>query len=178
MAYIRRKQVKGNTYYQLVESYRDGGKVRQRLIMHLGRYQTVEELIVSIEATIESCARTEAIQRARAARYRAPIEDVIQEHYDGVMPPRKRDRDWTWAHTYTRWRMEPAVNGYWKFTLRADEAAAERKATEGRLAELRTVLAAHSVEPCEEHIGTLHEERRAQRAEHEKRLAPLAAGLR
>jgi hypothetical protein len=45
MAYVRRKQVKGNTYYQLVESYRDGGKVRQRLVAHLGAFPTLEEAI-------------------------------------------------------------------------------------------------------------------------------------
>jgi hypothetical protein len=36
MAFIRRKKVKGKVYLQLVENYREGGKVRQRVIQHLG----------------------------------------------------------------------------------------------------------------------------------------------
>ncbi len=48
MAYVRRKQAKGQTFYQLVESYRDGGKVRQRVIMHLGQYPTAEDAITGL----------------------------------------------------------------------------------------------------------------------------------
>jgi len=36
MAYVRAKNVKGNTYYYLVKSVREGGKVRQVFLDYLG----------------------------------------------------------------------------------------------------------------------------------------------
>jgi len=36
MAYLRAKQVKGKKYYQVVEAYREGGKKRERVLLHLG----------------------------------------------------------------------------------------------------------------------------------------------
>ena len=36
MAFIRRKKVKGKTYYYIVESYKDNGKVKQRVLCYLG----------------------------------------------------------------------------------------------------------------------------------------------
>ena len=34
--FIRKKKIKGKTYYYLVESYREGAKVKQRVIKYLG----------------------------------------------------------------------------------------------------------------------------------------------
>jgi hypothetical protein len=51
MAYVRDKKVPGSsasgkvyTYYQLVEGYRDPdtGKVRQRVLKHLGPFESIE----------------------------------------------------------------------------------------------------------------------------------------
>jgi hypothetical protein len=41
--FVRSKVVKGRTYYQVVESYRSGGKVRHRTLASLGTCPTVEE---------------------------------------------------------------------------------------------------------------------------------------
>src|SRR5262249_8813214 len=40
--FIRSKVVKGRTYYQVVESYRDCGRVRQRTLASLGTHPTIE----------------------------------------------------------------------------------------------------------------------------------------
>ena len=37
MTYVRTKTIKGQTYYYLVESHREGDKVRQRVIKYLGK---------------------------------------------------------------------------------------------------------------------------------------------
>jgi len=37
MAYLTTKKVKGITYYQVVESYWEGGRSRQRMLLHLGK---------------------------------------------------------------------------------------------------------------------------------------------
>jgi len=37
--FMRKKIVKGKTYYYLVESYREGGKTKQRVIKYLGNFR-------------------------------------------------------------------------------------------------------------------------------------------
>jgi hypothetical protein len=50
--YIRSKVVKGATYYQVVDGYRDAeGRVRHRTVASLGRCPTIEEAILQIGAT-------------------------------------------------------------------------------------------------------------------------------
>ncbi len=39
--FIRQKTVKGETYYQAVETYRDDGKLRYRTVAFLGRHPAV-----------------------------------------------------------------------------------------------------------------------------------------
>lgn len=53
MAYVRKKRVKGYEYYQLVESYRENGKVRQRMLEHLGEYPTVQAAIEGYSRAVE-----------------------------------------------------------------------------------------------------------------------------
>lgn len=36
---------RADVYYQLVESYRDGGKIRQRVLLHMGQFPTVDEYV-------------------------------------------------------------------------------------------------------------------------------------
>lgn len=41
MVFIRKKKIAGNTYYYLVENYREGKKVRQRVVAYLGGIDSV-----------------------------------------------------------------------------------------------------------------------------------------
>jgi hypothetical protein len=41
--FVRKKVVKGRTYYQVVESYRQGGRIRHRTLASLGTHPTIEE---------------------------------------------------------------------------------------------------------------------------------------
>src|SRR4051812_41077115 len=41
--FVRSKTVKGRKYYQVIETYRDGGKVRHRTIVSLGQHPTIED---------------------------------------------------------------------------------------------------------------------------------------
>ena len=36
MTFIRRKKVKGKTYYYVVKSYKDKGKVKQKVLYYIG----------------------------------------------------------------------------------------------------------------------------------------------
>jgi hypothetical protein len=55
VAYVREKKVPGKrgkvySYYQLVEGYRDPetGKARQRVLKHLGRFDSIEDARASL----------------------------------------------------------------------------------------------------------------------------------
>ena len=45
MAFVRTKRIKNKTYYYLVESKREGNKVRQRVIKYLGTEMPTKEQI-------------------------------------------------------------------------------------------------------------------------------------
>jgi len=47
MAFIRKKKVKGKTYYYIVESYKEKGSVKQRVLLYLG---TANNLLKRLEA--------------------------------------------------------------------------------------------------------------------------------
>lgn len=91
MAYVRRKQVKGRSYYQVVESYRDGGKPRQRVIAHLGPWPSIEEAIDGWRMRAELWA-------AQAHRLRQKIgatEEQRQAYYEQLPGRRIQIPHWT-----------------------------------------------------------------------------------
>lgn len=45
MAFVRKKRVGKYAYYQVVENRRIEGKVRQKVLLHLGRHPTVDEAL-------------------------------------------------------------------------------------------------------------------------------------
>jgi hypothetical protein len=45
LAYVRKNRVGGNEYYQLVETQRVEGKRCQKMLVHLGRYPSVDEAL-------------------------------------------------------------------------------------------------------------------------------------
>jgi hypothetical protein len=47
------RQPTNRTYYYLVESYRENGRVRQRTIAYLGRYSSVEDALTRLPKDIE-----------------------------------------------------------------------------------------------------------------------------
>ena len=69
MAFIRKR----GGYFQLVETYRDGGKVRQRFIAALGKNATPEKALAAYQAeiseshvqTTHKTCRTERLARRR-----------------------------------------------------------------------------------------------------------------
>jgi hypothetical protein len=49
MAFIRRKRVKGRSYYYVVESYKEKNKVKQRVLYYIG---TAENLLRKLHIRI------------------------------------------------------------------------------------------------------------------------------
>jgi hypothetical protein len=78
------------TYYYLVESYRESGKVHQRTLAYLGEYPTVEEALARLPQDIErwteetlprACReRDEAKAYYDAALGRGPAPEFIVKH--------------------------------------------------------------------------------------------------
>ena len=57
MAFVRRKRVGAYEYYQLVENRWVKGKPRQRVLLHLGRYSSVEAALEGWPMEIEGLRR-------------------------------------------------------------------------------------------------------------------------
>jgi hypothetical protein len=68
MVFVRRKRVGPYEYYQLVESYLVDGKPRQRVLLHLGRYPTVDAALEGWPKETEGLRRFARQQRDTAER--------------------------------------------------------------------------------------------------------------
>src|SRR3954453_20659103 len=67
--FVRKREAKGRTYYAVVESYRDAGRVRHRQIVALGASSDVPAVIKATEADVRKLRR-------RLARL-APMGDAV-----------------------------------------------------------------------------------------------------
>ena len=68
MAFVRRKRVGPYEYYQLVENRWVDGKPRQRVLLHLGRYASVEAALEGWPREIEGLRRFASARRDKANR--------------------------------------------------------------------------------------------------------------
>jgi hypothetical protein len=68
MAFVRKKRVGRYEYHQLVENHWVDGKPRQKVLLHLGRYPTVEAALEGWPKEIEGLRRFARTQRQRAER--------------------------------------------------------------------------------------------------------------
>ena len=78
MTYVRKKKVKGQTYFQLVESKRVNGKPRQRVIMHLSKEPTVDEALESWPKEIKYLRRR---AKKHGDHYEKLPEELKDERY-------------------------------------------------------------------------------------------------
>jgi hypothetical protein len=68
VAFVRRKRVGPYEYYQLVENRWMDGKPRQRVLLHLGRYTTVEAALEGWPKEVEGLRRFSSQRRDKAER--------------------------------------------------------------------------------------------------------------
>jgi hypothetical protein len=87
--FVRAKKVGGGTYYQLVENYRSEGSntPRQRVLLHLGRYDTVEAALKGWPREIRNLRRDAAKIRERYenATRRDGSADAVPGHVRGLL---------------------------------------------------------------------------------------------
>jgi hypothetical protein len=82
VAFVRTKRVGEHEYRQLVENYREDGHHRQRVLVHLGHADTVEDAIEDARrklADLEASRLAEQIEDAERTANR--YEDIIREAY-------------------------------------------------------------------------------------------------
>ena len=68
MAFVRKKGVGPYEYHQLVESRLVDGKPRQKVLLHLGRYPTVEAALEGWPKEVEGLRRFARQRRSKAER--------------------------------------------------------------------------------------------------------------
>jgi hypothetical protein len=68
VAFVRRKRVGPYEYYQLVENRLVDGKPRQRVLLHLGRYASVEAALEGWPREVEGLRRFASQQWDKADR--------------------------------------------------------------------------------------------------------------
>src|ERR671910_2686675 len=97
--FARVKTSRGNEYLQLVENYRDGGRVRQRLVLYVGHYPSIDDALQRLPREI-SALRGRAPRAGQtgsgdlreaaeeAAAKLAALRRLVEEH-PGI---RERDR--------------------------------------------------------------------------------------
>jgi hypothetical protein len=78
MAYVRKKKVKGGEYYQLVQSRRVNGNPRQMVLLHLGRYPTVDAALKEWPSEIKRLRRLADKKRRDVQAFRAPVDSDEQ----------------------------------------------------------------------------------------------------
>jgi hypothetical protein len=71
--FTRVKQSRNGEYLQIVENYRDGGRVRQRLVMYLGEYHTLDHALRSLPGTLVAA-------RGRATRAERWAASAPEDH--------------------------------------------------------------------------------------------------
>lgn len=64
--FVRKKKSRNDTYLQIVENYREDGKVRQRVVQYLGNYGSPEEALEGMSRRLRR-ARTQANRMERTA---------------------------------------------------------------------------------------------------------------
>jgi hypothetical protein len=69
--FVRTKKVQGREYRQLVENYREDGRHRQRVMVHLGKHETAEEALRAAREQWEALDTSKLHEQLQTARHEA-----------------------------------------------------------------------------------------------------------
>jgi hypothetical protein len=106
--FVRRKKVKGNTYYQLVRNYREDGKHKQQVLCHLGPHKSLEAAIETESRIVEN----EEYEATHADEEAQSIKKFCLEKYADLTSetfPSRRQASLRWRSSWNiprRWRDE------------------------------------------------------------------------
>jgi hypothetical protein len=71
MPFVRTKRIKGIEYRYLVESYREGNRVRQRVLVYLGEHKTVKAAYSHWQKVLKA---SEGAERKQARKMLSKLE--------------------------------------------------------------------------------------------------------
>ena len=95
MAFVRKKKVRGKHYLQIVESYRVDGKVRQRMLLHVGDYPCIEAAVGSWEEGTERFGDRRVRAFKEKARGKAKkARTLVELDEDAVSEERREAERW------------------------------------------------------------------------------------
>jgi hypothetical protein len=97
--FVRRKKVKGNTYYQLVRNVREDGKHKQQFLCHLGPHKSLEAAIAAERELAEHHERV-AATHSEEAQY---VKEFCLEEYTEEIEEMRGDFP-SRRQAYLRWR--------------------------------------------------------------------------
>jgi hypothetical protein len=96
--FARVKESRHDKYLQIVENYRDDGRVRQRLVLYVGHYKSIDDALQQMpqdrrrwrsEATRRGNERLRRDADALDARLQA-LQQLVAEHPDLIERDRQR----------------------------------------------------------------------------------------
>ncbi len=161
MAYVRKKKTKGREYCQLVEGYREDGKVKQRVLAHLGDAPTVEDALEDWPRRIAELRRAaDNVPDINRYGQKGGAEVFREKHERGELPARFLDESGNlkrckaapheyetarkWQDVFdlgsAEWYAGFVANlhrDYWEYVERVERLAREADALEARLDKLR-----------------------------------------
>ena len=81
--FLRTKQSRRGIYSQLVESYREGGKVKQRVVLYVGHYRTIDEALQRMPRDVSYRRRRATALEKQAGLYTIPAgcSEELEEEY-------------------------------------------------------------------------------------------------
>jgi hypothetical protein len=92
MAFVRRKRVGPYEYHQVVENRWIDGKPRQRVLLHLGRYTSVEAALEGWPKEVEGLRRFAGHRWDEADRLKkeeSSFERTLETHLEGARKAEK-----------------------------------------------------------------------------------------
>jgi hypothetical protein len=163
------RQQTSRTYYYLVESYRENGRVRQRTIAYLGRYSSVEDALARIPRDIarlkdqdlpwrcQQRDKAKAAYEEKLARFSKPF--VFNERWWGSRHQQEREYREERQPQGRLWkRLRVATNKYREQEQSINGALSYVAELEARLAKLQALSnpdgSAHESGPGATFVGT------------------------
>jgi hypothetical protein len=90
--FARIKESRNSDYLQIVENYREGEKVRQRMVLYVGPYGSVDEALERMPRDIgDSRRRAAKLEKAYEVMYGASVGDEVEKH--GAQLKRQAERE-------------------------------------------------------------------------------------
>lgn len=85
MAFVRTKKVGEREYHQLVENYREGGRHRQRVLVHLGKHDSLDAAIEVADERYRSWQVEDGHKARQTEKRAAHLKNRIRDEYGDVL---------------------------------------------------------------------------------------------